>query len=109
MLLLNLLAITVIVVFIVDLSSFQNTTKRMIWRWLKGNKPYQDFQLKPFTCSLCMSHHCMLIYVICTGQFSFPMWAVICLISYSSIHIRAILELVSDILIKAENKVNDIL
>lgn len=110
MLLLNLIAITVIVVFVVDLSNFSTTVKRMIWRVLKGkNKPYQDYQLKPIDCSLCMSHHIMLLYIICTGQFSLINWMVVCLISYMSIHIKALLEMVSDLLTKAENKVNDIL
>ena len=110
MLLLNLIAITVIVVFIVDLSGFQDTTKRLIWRWLKGkDKPYKDFPMKFPFCSLCMSHHTMLLWVICTGQFSLLIWCLICLISYMSIHIKALLEIVSDMLTKAENKVNDIL
>lgn len=51
----------------------------------------------------------MLLWVLCTGQFSLLIWGLICLISYMSIHIKALLEIVSDILTKAENKVNDIL
>lgn len=109
MLLLNLLAITVIVVFIVDLSGFQDTAKRIIWRILKGkDKPYKDFSMKFPFCSLCMSHHCMVIWLLCTGHFSLIMWMVVCLISFSSIHIKALLETISDMLVKAENKINDI-
>ena len=109
MIILELIAITVIVVYLVDLSNFTTTVKRMIWRWLKGkNKPYQDYQLKPFDCSLCMSHHTMVIWALCTGQFSLFVWLVICLLSYLSIHIKALLELISDLLTKAENKINDI-
>lgn len=107
--LLNLLAITVIVVFINDLSGFQYTIKKMIWRWLKGNKPFQDFEMKIPFCSLCMSHHCMVIWLLCTGQFSLIMWMVVCLISFNVIHIKALLEIISDVLTKAENKINDIL
>lgn len=83
--------------------------KRIIWKILKGNKPYQDFSLKPFDCSLCMSHHIMVIWALCTGNFNLFIWMVICIISYFSIHIRAILETISDMLTKAENKINDIL
>ena len=107
--LLDLLAITVIVVFIVDLSGFQYTIKKMIWRWLKGNKPFQDFEMKIPFCSLCMSHHCMVIWLLCTGNFTLTMWMVVCIISFFTSHIKALFEIISDLLTKAENKINDIL
>lgn len=109
MLLLNLIAITVIVVFVNDLSGFQYTIKKLLWRWLKGDKPFQDFEMKIPFCSLCMSHHMMLLYLICTGNFSLGMWGVVCLISYLSIHIKGLLEILSELITKAENKLNDIL
>lgn len=68
-----------------------------------------DYRLKPFDCSLCMSHHCMVIWLLCTGQFSLFMWMVVCLISFNVIHIKACIEIISDVLTKAENKINDIL
>lgn len=110
MVLLKLLAITVIVVFIIDLSGFQDTAKRFIWRVLKGkDKPYQDFPMKFPFCSLCMSHHIMVIWALCTGNFNLFIWVAICIISFLSIHIRAFLETISDMLTKAENKINNIL
>ena len=108
MVLLKLLAITVIVVFIIDLAQFVEYLKRKLWKWLE-NKPYEDYRLKPFDCSLCMSHHIMLLYLICSGNFSLGMWMAVCLISYFSIHIKGLLEIVSELMIKAENKLNDIL
>lgn len=110
MLLLELLAITVIVVFIIDLSGFQDTAKRFIWRCLKGkDKPYRDFPMKFPFCSLCMSHHIMLIWALCTSNFNLFIWMVICIISFFTIHIKALFQILSDILTKAENKINDIL
>ena len=109
MIILDLIAIAVIVAYVVDLSNFLTTVKKMIWKWLKPNKPYQDFNLKPFDCSLCMSHHCMVIYLLCTGNFSIIMWMVVCLISFFTKHISDILETISDTLIKITNKINNIL
>lgn len=93
----------------IDLSGFLETVKRVIWKWLIKDKPYRDFQLKPFDCSLCMSHHIMLLYVILTGQFSIYIWLLICGLSYMTKHFTALLRLVSDAISKAENKIDDIL
>lgn len=109
MIVLELLAITIITVFIIDLSGFQDTVKKGIWKWLKGNKPYQDFQMKFPFCSLCMSHHIMVIWVLCNGNFNLYIWMLICIISFLSKHIKALLEIISDVLTKTENKINDIL
>lgn len=108
MIILNLIAIAVIVVYVIDLAGFVEYLKMKLWKWLK-NKPYEDYRLKPFDCSLCMSHHMMLLYLICTGNFSLGMWGVVCLISYLSIHIKGLLEILSELITKAENKLNDIL
>lgn len=109
MIILKLIAIAVIVVYVIDLSGFAETMKRMIWKLLKGNKPYTEFSLKPFDCSLCMSHHIMVIWALCTGNFNLFIWMAICIISFLTIHIRALFEMISDGLTKAENKINNIL
>lgn len=70
--------------------------------------PYKDFEFKPFTCSLCMTHHINLLYVVLTGQFSIYIYMVICMLSFMSKHITGALNLLSDILVKAENKIYDI-
>ena len=109
MIYLNLLCIAIITVFIIDISGIVDTVKGWIWKWIVRDKPYKNFNLKPFDCSLCMSHHMMLLYLICSGNFSLGMWMAVCLISYFSIHIKGLLEIVSELMIKAENKLNDIL
>lgn len=106
----NLLLITICICFIVDLSGFVETVKKWIWRLLKGkDKPYKDFNFKPFDCSLCMSHHCMFIWALCTGNLSLPIYAVICGLSFLSSNITGFMSLIKDLLIKAENKIEDIL
>lgn len=109
MILINLLCIAAIVVFVIDLSGFVDSVKMRYWKWLFKDKPYREFSLKPFDCSLCMTHHICLLYAIISGSFSLPIWAFICGLSFLTPQIKGLLRLVSDIWIKAENKIYDIL
>lgn len=110
MVILNLIALTVIVCFLIDLSQFVETVKKMIWRMIVGKKiPYKAFPLKPFDCSLCMVHHTLVIWAICTSNFTLPIYMVICILSFLSSNISGFMILLRDILIKAENKISDIL
>lgn len=107
--LVDILCIATIIVFIVDLSGFQDTVKRRVWRWLKGDLPYRDFEMRIPFCSLCMTHHICVIYALICGQFTLPIWLFICCVSFLTKHIKGVLQLFSDMLIKAENKIYDIL
>lgn len=107
--LIDLICIAIIVVFIIDLSGIMDTIKKGIWRWLIKNKPYQDFRLKPFDCSMCMTHHICLLYALICGQFSLLIWLFICLLSFFTPQIKGVLRVVSDMFIKAENKIYNIL
>lgn len=78
---LDILVISAIVVFIVDISGVIDSIKRFIWRWVFGNKrEYDYFNLKPFDCSLCMTFWVGIIWLICTNQFGLYMllWVCIC-------------------------------
>lgn len=110
MIYLDLLCIAVIVIFIIDISGVVDTVKGWIWKWIVGkDKPYKGFQFKPFDCSLCMTHHICLLFALITGQFSLMVWMYICGLAMLSKVIRGALVMVSDILIKAINKIEDIL
>lgn len=99
MLIFNLLMLTIIIVFVIDISGFQMTVKKMIWKWLKGSKtPFVDFDMKIPFCSLCMTHHILLIYVIVIGRFSLGIWALICLIACFTPIIKDIILLTRDFL-----------
>lgn len=50
----------------------------------------------------------MLLYAILTGVFSLEIYVVICLLSFLSKHITGALNLISELLVKAENKIYDI-
>lgn len=57
----DLLMITTIVCFIIDISGVIDSIESMLSRWV--NKPLK--LIKPFSCSLCMSFWIGLLWVIC--------------------------------------------
>ena len=83
MILINVFLITAIVCFIVDISGFVDSIKRGIWRLIMGkDRQYQEFNMKPFDCSLCLSFWSGLIYLLCVGQFNIPM---ICFVAFMAL------------------------
>lgn len=95
---LNLLILQLIVVFIVDLSGVMTSIKHLIWKWLKGNKPYKDFELKPFTCSLCSAFWTGLIYLLITHSFTIPYIAFVALLAFLASTAGSLLQLIKDAL-----------
>ena len=64
----ELLLLTVIVCFVVDISGFIDTIKNIIWKWVfNGKREYREFRLKPLDCSLCMTFWIGLIWVTIHG------------------------------------------
>lgn len=73
----NLLIITLMIVYVLDISGFVDDGVQPFFRkHFKG-----QLKTKPFLCSLCMSHWIGLLYIIITGTFSIPMWGYVCLLS----------------------------
>ena len=71
MVLINLLLISAIVVFIVDISGAVDSLKSGLKRILtKGVMKDSDYSLKPIDCSLCMTFWSGIIYLLCTGNFT---------------------------------------
>lgn len=91
-----LLLITIVVVNLIDLSGFITTLKHWIWRWLHGNKPYVDFDFRPFECSYCMTHWTGLLYLIIAGKWSIALYAYLLVLCYMTPVIKSIIELVRD-------------
>jgi len=96
--LLNLLILQLIIVFIVDLSGVMEHIKKRIWKWLKGDKPYKDFEFKPFGCSLCMTFWTGLIYLLITHSFTIPYIAYVCLLAFLASTTASLLQLLKDAL-----------
>lgn len=104
MIILKLIAITVIVSYLVDLSGIVTTIKRLIWWFVfRDKKLFQDFQFKLIDCSLCITHHTLLIYLLVVGEFSLFYYLVVCMLSYFSSNITSLLIRIKDLIIKIEN------
>lgn len=105
---LNLLLIGCILVFIIDISGVVDSIKRgLSWLITKGRIVTEDFSLKPFECSLCMTFWCGLLYLLVIGEFTIVKIAFVCLIAYGTKIIKSILYLLGDVLISIINKIED--
>lgn len=82
MILINIVLISLIWVFILDISGFWNEITSMITSWMTKGAVKKPFTMKPFSCSLCMTFWTSLIYVICINHFTLPIVAFICLMAY---------------------------
>lgn len=96
----NILLIAIICVIIIDLSGFIDSVKHFIWKKLYNPLPYKDFDIKPFTCSLCSTFWLSLIYVIIIHQLSIPVITYILVISYFTTTIKDIILFIKDFFIK---------
>ena len=98
---LELLIITAIIVFVVDLSGIILVLKKKLWKTLYGIIPFkEDWSLKPFDCSLCMTFWIGLIYLIITGSVTIPFIGYVCLLSFLTPIIQEMLLTIKDLLIR---------
>ena len=98
---LSLLFITVICVFIIDISGAVDSLKSALkWISTKGKMSGSDYRLKPIDCSLCTSFWAGLIYLLIVGKFTLFYIMVVCLLSCFSEIIKNSILLVEDIIAK---------
>jgi len=83
----DLLFLTVIVVFIVDGSGFTESWLHGLSRWLR----HPVTQLKPFSCSLCMTWWSGIVYLLVTGRFCLPLLAYVALLAFLSLPFSEVL------------------
>lgn len=101
MLYLNIFIIACILVIITDLTDFFDNIKKLVWKFVYGNKkPYRTFSMKPLGCSLCETFWIGLIYIIVMGQFSILNIGFVVLMAYLTPVIRNGFILIEDFLIK---------
>ena len=98
MICLNIILITAIIVYLIDTNDFIEHIKHMIWRIAFKKKPYNDFDLKPLSCSYCMSFWAGLLYLLITGNFTLPYCAFVCLCSFMTPVILLGLHFIQDLL-----------
>lgn len=90
----NILLIAAVWVFLLDLSGAWNEITSMVAGWLTSGKVKKPFQLKPFSCSLCMTFWTGLVYLLCVGQLTLPNVAYVCLVAFMTPRIKDVLQVV---------------
>lgn len=93
----EIIYIAIICVCIIDLSGIIQSIEEMLKKWLKIQKGEVRIP-KPFSCSLCMCFWTGLVYLICTGQFTFFMIAYVLIISILTPQIKDLIYLLKDII-----------
>lgn len=89
----NLLILTSIIVFIIDLSGLIETIEKKLSKWLK----IKSHIPKPWSCSLCLSWWCGLIYLIIIHQFTIPMIGYVAFLSFMTNPIYNLLLFIRDL------------
>lgn len=103
----DLILIQLIIVFIIDLSGAVESLKLFISKILtKGKIQTTNFDLKPFTCSLCSTWWIGLIYLLVCHSFTIPYIALVALLSFLTPLSSSILLLIKDLAIFLVNKLN---
>lgn len=100
MLIAKLLIITLLMVFIIDLSGFIDELETTLSKWLKGKARIP----KPFSCSLCMSWWTNLIYLLCIGKLTLPYIAIVALFAFLTPVFALLFVWIRETLNKALNK-----
>lgn len=97
---LNLFILSMIIVFIIDLSGIITAIENKLSKWLKCQASIP----KPWSCSLCMCWWVGLIYLICTSTFTIPMIGYVALLSLMTNPIYNMLLFIRDLLNSIVNK-----
>ena len=103
----NCLLITIFFVIVIDQLHFVDDITSVISGWMTNGKIKKPIQLKPFTCSTCMSWWTNLIYIIITNQFSIPMILYIVVLSWGTPIINSILSFVINAVLKLINIISE--
>ena len=101
----NCLFITIIWVVVLDQLHFWDDITSVISGWMTNGKIKKPIQLKPFSCSTCMSWWTNLAYIIVTNQFSILMILYILTLSWTTPIISSILTLVKNLFLKFINTI----
>lgn len=106
---LNLLIITLIIVFIVDISGAVDHLVKPIVRKVLNIPKSADIRIPPFDCSLCLSFWICLIYLIVTSDLTIINAGAVCVLSYMTTTFKAILITIKDALDTLLYKINELL
>lgn len=88
----DLIIITLIIIFIVDISGVIDNIKHLIWKCLHPKIAYKEFSIKPFDCSLCLTFWIGIVYSLIIGTFSLYTLLFICLLAMLTPELHQILK-----------------
>ena len=92
----DILILSLVVIFIVDVSGFTDSWMSALSRWLNRQiKP-----VKPFACSLCMTWWTGLAYAIITGNLTIPVIGYTALLAYLSFPISQLMIFIRELLLQ---------
>lgn len=104
--LLNLLLLTIIICFIIDISGFFTFVKKFVASRLEGkynNLKAEDIKIPFVTCSLCSVWWAGIIYICIIGEFTFINLAIVAFLALVSSNISGFMLLIKDYLATFEN------
>lgn len=96
----DLICLSIIITFIVDLSGIVDVIKRLIWSYLYPKIEYKGLSFKPFDCSLCMMFWSGLLYLIITNNVSIVTISLVCFMSFNMINMYNLLVTINDLINK---------
>lgn len=97
---LDIIAILLVAVFIVDVSGAVDSLRHVVNKALKRE---EDAPIPPFDCSLCVTWWASFVYVAVTG-WSWPLLAVAAVASFLARIVRECYFLIEDLLLDIVNK-----
>ena len=105
--LIKLLLITLIIVFIVDISgAIDHLINPLVKHILKIPKSSR-IEIPLISCSLCCTFWTGIIYIICMGEFTLLNLFFVCVCAFLTTHIKDLFILIRDILVIIQNKIYD--
>lgn len=93
----DILILSLVVIFIVDVSGFTQSWHDALQRWI--GRPIRE-DIKPFSCSLCMTWWTGLAYALISGNFNIPTVGYIALLAYLSFPISQFMIFIRELLLR---------
>lgn len=104
---LNCLLITIFFVIVIDQLHFVDEITEIISGWMTNGLIKKPMNIKPISCSVCMSWWVNLAYIIIVGHCTIPMILYIVGLSWCTPIINSLLSFVRNAVIKLINTVSE--
>lgn len=90
--------IQVAIVILLDLTDGMEAIKRWVWHYSMFGRPYKPYSFKPWDCSLCMTHHIGLLFLIFSGSLTLGLYVVLLFLAILTPATKNLIMLVRDFL-----------